>query len=232
MPDTVPAAAPPPLAVEAHRLVASGRPVRQTPALDVRGPMFEGPIALCLHYGAGTQASDVAALTRADDAYISAHLSLGRDGTWIQMVPFDTIALHCGDGAWKPRGRAGPAFSGRALNGRTIGVEIENIGWMNRTDGLDCWREERWQGRVARTARWPASACRQAVHALRGGPAAWWLPYTDAQHRALDALIAALKAAYPIRFLFGHDEISAQKWDPGPLLDLEALRRRHGLAFD
>lgn len=235
MPDSVLATvapAPAALAVAGHRLSENGAPVRQVPAADTRGAMHEGPIAVCLHYGAGTQVSDVAALTRADDVYISAHLSLGRDGSWIQMVKFDTIALHCGDGAWKPRDRAGPAYSGRALNGRTIGVEIENIGWMNRTDGLDCWREERWQGRVARTRKFPAAACRLATHARRGGPAAWWLPYTDAQHRALDALVAALAAAYPLRYLFGHDEVSAQKWDPGPLLDLEALRRRHGLAFD
>lgn len=235
MPDTVPpvsAAAPAKLAVAGHRLLAGGAPVAYRHAADTRGAMFEGPIAVCLHYGAGTQAGDIAALTRADDVYISAHLSLGRDGASVQMVPFDTIALHCGDGAWKPRDRAGPAYSGRALNGRTIGVEIENIGWMNRTDGLDCWREERWQGRVVRTAKIPAARCRPAAHALRGGPPAWWLPYTEAQHAALDALLPALAAAYPIRHLFGHDEISAQKWDPGPLLDLAALRARHGLSFD
>lgn len=218
------------LSVSEHLLHADGVAVPFRRAVDVRGPMIEGPLAICLHYGAGSQESDVAALTRADDVYISAHLSLGRNGRWIQMVPFDVVALHCGDGAWKPRDRIGPAYSGRALNGRTIGIEIENIGWMNRADAEWCWREETWQGRSVATRKWPRAECVQAVHPIRGGAPAWWLPYTPVQHAALCAALSALLAAYPtLVHLFGHDEVSAQKWDPGPLLDLERLRNYHGL---
>lgn len=42
-------------------------------------------------------------------------------------------------------------------------------------------------------------------------------PFTDAQYAALIPLLAALKAAYPIRAVIGHSDIApGRKTDPGP----------------
>ncbi|WP_374348372.1 1,6-anhydro-N-acetylmuramyl-L-alanine amidase AmpD [Chitinimonas sp.] len=45
-------------------------------------------------------------------------------------------------------------------------------------------------------------------------------PYEPAQYATLDALIAALKAAYPVTQLLGHCHIApGRKTDPGPFFD-------------
>ena len=46
------------------------------------------------------------------------------------------------------------------------------------------------------------------------------VPFTDAQYAALSRLTIALRAAYPIRGIAGHGDISPQrKTDPGPCFD-------------
>lgn len=46
------------------------------------------------------------------------------------------------------------------------------------------------------------------------------LPYTDAQYAALNALLATLRATYPIAEIVGHSDIApGRKTDPGPYFD-------------
>lgn len=51
-------------------------------------------------------------------------------------------------------------------------------------------------------------------------------PFTDAQYAALDDLLAALRAAYPIDDVVGHADIApGRKTDPGPCFDWSRLAR-------
>lgn len=47
-----------------------------------------------------------------------------------------------------------------------------------------------------------------------------WLPFEDAQYRALDRLTRALRSTYPIEDIVGHCDIApGRKTDPGPCFD-------------
>jgi N-acetyl-anhydromuramoyl-L-alanine amidase len=51
------------------------------------------------------------------------------------------------------------------------------------------------------------------------------LPFTDAQYSSLNALLAALKARYPIAGIAGHSDIApSRKTDPGPHFEWPRIR--------
>lgn len=52
-------------------------------------------------------------------------------------------------------------------------------------------------------------------------------PFTDAQYASLNALLDAIKQAYPVAAVAAHSEIAAgRKIDPGPTFDWSRLQRR------
>ena len=52
-----------------------------------------------------------------------------------------------------------------------------------------------------------------------------YAPFCEAQYTTLAALLPALRQAYPIRHLVGHNDIAPQrKTDPGPFFDWQRVR--------
>jgi AmpD protein len=50
-------------------------------------------------------------------------------------------------------------------------------------------------------------------------------PYADAQYAALNAVLAAILASYPVQAIVGHSDIASdRKTDPGPFFRWDALR--------
>ena len=58
---------------------------------------------------------------------VSSHYFIKRDGTIINMVPEKFIAWHAGLSCWK---------SHKNLNNKSIGIEIQNSGHMNKYEGF------------------------------------------------------------------------------------------------
>ncbi len=205
----------------------AGTPVPFRQAFDTRGPFSAPPKVLVLHYDAmRSQSEAVSALTRNDKNYISAHLSLSREGDWVQMASLGEVTLHAGDGtlaAVRPYGTYSWGGVGRStLNATAIGIEINNLGWLDRRRG-ELWTRQEQELVVG----WPAADCIVDVHPHRGGAKMGWPRYPDEQIAALDKGIAAILAAFPsIERIVGHDEVSKQKYDPGPAFPLDAVRRR------
>lgn len=98
----------------------------------VRSPNIGGiitPIFGIIHYDASqTQSGAVQWMTmkhKDPNQNVSAHLSIGRDGSVIQMVPFNIKAWHAGISKWK-------GYDG--LNSYSIGIELQNTGKQKYTD--------------------------------------------------------------------------------------------------
>lgn len=170
------------------------------------------PRFIVMHYTAGGSAlSSVRAIR---DRGLSAHLFVDRDGGIIQTVPFNVAAFHAGPSSWR-------GFDG--LNQHAIGIENANFGFLDRQTS-DGW---------TRTGLRIFSPHEVMVAAHKnGGPAIAWELYPEAQLKALDAIVAALREAYPtIQEVVGHDDISpGRKVDPGPAFPMSRYQNQGGAA--
>jgi N-acetylmuramoyl-L-alanine amidase len=136
---------------------------------------------------------------------VSAHFVVERDGSITQMVECDQKAFHAGKSSFK--GRSG-------CNNFAIGIEIDNPGKLDK-DGRAWFHkkgEAGYEGIQQRTTKEHGSG--------------YWLPYTDAQVKAVINLCRALRKAYPsISDIATHYIISpGRKIDTNPLFPLEEVR--------
>lgn len=191
------------------RLVKNGAEVPFVPSPNIGGRIE--PSLIVVHFTADhLRPDDSVSWFSQRKSRVSAHLVLGRDGSITQMVDFDRRAWHCDPSEWQGL---------RHVNGRSIGIEVDNPGRLaikGKNEGVA------WFGQVFDRERDGLVEIKSDKygHAL-------WLPFTDVQIETLKAIIAALSQAYPIVDVRGHDEICVpyrRKNDPGPLMDMEALR--------
>lgn len=191
--------------VSNHKLQGSGVDFVQSP--NTGGKMGAGlPDTIIIHYTAGPSASSAIRTFKDDDANVSAHIVLDFDGKITQMVDFDTVAWHAGKSQLGSRS---------GFNKYSIGIEIVNAGLLEKdSDGYESW----WG------KNYPESEVLKAVH-RNGGGAKYWHKFTDAQIEATTQLCIALKEAYGIKYIYGHEEISpGRKVDPGPAFPLDTMR--------
>jgi len=163
---------------------------------------------LVMHYTAGQSAESSVNWLTNPASKASAHIVIGRDGSVVQLVPFDTVAWHAGPSSWQ-------GLSG--LNRYSIGIELDNAGKLVRHGNK--WRA--WFG-----TDYYEKDIIVATHKNESEPAGWHL-FTPAQlEKALEVSLL-LKEHYNLQDFLGHDDISpGRKSDPGPAFPMSSFRSR------
>lgn len=176
----------------------------------VRSPNVSGfmtPSGVIMHYTAGYTAESAINTLCNKAVKASAHLVIDADGTITQLVPFNRVAWH-----------AGPSkLDGIAnCNDFTIGFEFVNPGFFRLKNGVIYDSEGKAPVPKKTLDRYDLSL--RAPNARIGGGEFIWPAYTEAQIEAGLAAFNAIRAAYKISHLGGHEEIDTRKWktDPGP----------------
>lgn len=180
--------------------------VRHLQAADYGGKIV--PRYIIMHYtGSGSQRGSDDWLSKMDSIYVSAHLTIGRDGAVTQLVPFDTKAFHAGVSRWD--GLEG-------MNKHSIGIELINWGKLSRNPAGEYIT---WTGAAV-----PNDQVVEAVH-KHETQLTPWQSYTQAQIGMASLVCALIKNTYDIKEIIGHDDIApTRKVDPGPLFDWVPFR--------
>lgn len=166
------------------------------------------PELIVIHYTAGASSTSSAEWCSNPSSHVSYHLIIDRDGSIIQLVPFNRRAWHAGYSF----------FSGRTdCNSFSIGIALSNYGFLFRTpDG-----RLRTSDRLGAPALIPDPPVFCAIHKHTSDPSpsspSLWEAFTVKQIFSLRLVISALVSYYPIKAIAGHDDVSpGRKLDPGP----------------
>jgi N-acetylmuramoyl-L-alanine amidase len=100
-----------------HRLNSEQQLIRFHASPNMGGQLAQ--TYMVIHFTAATTLDGAEATFANPAAKVSAHLVIDRDGSILQMVPFNRVAWHAGISRW--RGLEG-------LNSHSIGVELVNAG--------------------------------------------------------------------------------------------------------
>jgi N-acetylmuramoyl-L-alanine amidase len=190
-----------------HRLQGpDGLPVNFV-ATDNMGGTIR-PLYLIIHYTAGSSVESAVNTFKNRDAKVSAHLTVGRQGELVQMVPFNRRAWHAGKSRWGEL---------EGLNGFSIGIELVNAGKLQRQGGQ--WTS--WFGRT-----YPDDEVLEATHRHESTPAGWHT-FPGVQIEAAIEVGQALQSRYDFVDILGHDDISpGRKVDPGPAFPMISFASR------
>lgn len=199
------------ISVENHKLTETEGKIKisfeETP--NVSGPFATGlPDTIVIHYTAGSSLTSSANWLRNPQANASAHLVVGKSGQVIQLAPFNIKTWHAGRSSWK--GRSG-------LNQCSIGIEIDNAGVLKQSpDGYYTSFSKKVNPENVVIAKHKLDV------EVKG-----WEAYTPEQIEVVEQICLALKQAYPITEIVGHEDIApSRKRDPGPAFPMLALQSK------
>jgi N-acetylmuramoyl-L-alanine amidase len=168
------------------------------------------PALIVIHYAVTTSALATARVLRARD-YVSCHLTIDRDGTVIQQVPFNRIAFHAGASTYENKTN---------VNRFSIGIEVSNPGPL-------LWRNGKVYPTWPKAAEWTLGHI-EAFHKHDTAKRGWkyWAEYSAVEFDLCGHLCMLLKQTYPtIKNVVGHDDIApGRKFDPGPAFPMTWLR--------
>lgn len=163
------------------------------------------------HYTASSGLEGTVRWLRSPVSKASAHFVIGRDGELLQLAPLTDRCWHAG-GA--PTG-VGVKFRGAgAVNNRTLGIELVNIGPLERIRGV----LQTVYGSTYDSARFGLF---EGPHPLPRVKYRLWQPFPEEQLRTLERLVSLLVAEFPVledldRHV-GHEDVDpTRKMDPGP----------------
>lgn len=163
------------------------------------------PELIILHDTTGrlTKGNTVGYLKK-NKAKVSYHVVIERDGTIVQMAPFNRRCHHAGRSAYKGR---------KWCNGFSIGIGMVNPGPLT--------------GTVEKAKSWFGEVYTEGVVEQRSpyhGNSHLWLEYTTAQIESLNRLVSALRDEYGDLPVTGHYVVSpGRKVDPLPGLSFASL---------
>ncbi len=183
--------------VRNHRLEKDGKEVKFVASPNVGGALK--PQYLVMHYTAGLTLDGAVSWFANPQAKASAHITIGRDGSIVQQVPFNKVAWHAGKSTWG---------SLIGMNSYAIGIELVNAGKLRkREDGK--WVN--WADNVV-----PPPEVTVLTHKNESSPAGWHI-YAEVQLQTAIDVARALNDQYTFLDIVGHDDISPnRKVDPGP----------------
>ncbi len=192
------------LGIKNHLLEGDNVTHRNTPN---RGGKL-APQYLVYHYTAGSSAESSANWLCNPAAKASAHLVLGRDGSIIQLAPFNVVTWHAGISHWA--GLTG-------MNNYSIGIEMDNAGVLKNLGD----RYETSFGKAITRAEVVIARHRHGTSEQA------WHAYTEAQIGRAFELAELLFSHYPLKEVLGHEDIArGRKSDPGPAFPLGSLASR------
>ena len=162
--------------------------------------------ALIIHYTAGRDGLSSARHLADANIKASAHLVVNKDGSVIQVVPFDTIAWHAGRSFYDGR---------KGYNKFSLGIELDNPGILTPAqNGFVSWFGKSYK---------PENVI-QAVHRNEKSPR-YWHTFTEDQILVCEEISDLLIQTYGLKQILGHEEISpGRKQDPGPAFPLDKMR--------
>lgn len=173
------------------------------------------PKFIVMHYTATSTAESAIRTFQSPNSRVSAQLTIDKDGTVYQHVPFNVRAWHAG-----PSSHMG--YTG--LNGHSVGIEIVNEGWL--LDEGSVWARRNSDGKIVASVPKGADGI-VARHPRVGGKEYFWPAYTEAQLGAAEAIVGDLVEEYNILDIVTHEEIDTRGWktDPGPAFPMERFKR-------
>lgn len=174
---------------------------------EFRSPSF--PDSIIIHYTAMKSASSAVKVLCNPKTKASAHLVIAKDGKIHQLAPFNYRTWHAGVSQYNGRS---------SYNNFSIGIEIDNLGWLNKRSDGTYYRSDigdlEADRNVFKGKHWNSKVTKN-----------YWESYSSEQVASVIEVCKALKLTYGITEILGHDDIAPdRKQDPGPAFPMLEVR--------